>query len=258
MMERPLRISAKCTTYGRVNVLEELLYSFLHQNYEGWSELVIVNDYPLQKLHFDHPQVRIYNLEETFDVIGKKENFTIEKCEGDIIAVFDDDDIALPNHLANINKYWKDNTNLIHWNKALFYNGPNATKIAGVGNSGIVFSKKVWEEIGRSPIENAGGDMTFVVRIHNLGRDKVVLASPEDENVSWMYRWGIPNGQVYHQSGQGSDDDKRPNIVERHKMHVERLRKQGQIPTGDIELFPKWGHDYVDIRRRTALQNKKK
>jgi len=256
-MVRPLRISGKCTTYGRVNVLEEALYGFLHQDYEGWNELVIVNDYPLQTLHFEHPKVRIYNLNETFDIIGNKENFTIDKCEGDIIAVMDDDDVALSNHLSNINKYWKDDTNLMHWNQALFYNGPNATKIAPVGNSGIVFSKRVWEEIGRSPIENAGGDMTFVVTIHNLGRSKVALAAPPDEEVGWMYRWGgIQN--VYHQSGKGTDTPDRMNIVERNKMHVERLRKQGQIPIGDIQLNPHWDHDYVDIRRRAAIENKKK
>jgi len=257
-MIRPLRISCKCTTYGRVNVLEEALYGFLHQEYEGWKELVIVNDYPLQKLHFDHPQVRIYNLDETFDVIGDKENYTIERCEGDIIAVFDDDDIGLPNHLSNINKYWKDDTNLIHWNQALFYNGPNATKIAGVGNSGIVFSKRVWEEIGRSPIENAGGDMTFIVTIHNLGREKVVVASPPDEEVGWMYRWGIPQGDVYHQSGKGTDVEGKPNIVERHKAHIERLRKHGKIPTGDIELKPNWKYPYLAIRSRAAIDKKNK
>ena len=252
---KPLRISCKCTTHGRVNVLEELLYSFLHLEYKGWKELVIVNDYPLQKLHFDHPEVRIYNLDETFPIIGEKENYAIERCEGDVVAVFDDDDLAFPNHLENINNFWKDNTNLIHWNKALFYNGSNASKIVPVGNSGIVFSKKVWEEVGKSPIMNAGGDMDFVVRIHNLGREKVVIAAPED--VGWVYRWGGMQN-VYHQSGQGTDIPNRPNIVERHKVHIERLRKQGIIPIGDVELLPRWEHDYLDIRRRAEIESRKK
>jgi len=55
-------------TYGRVEFLEESLHSFLIQDYPE-KELVIVNDYPLQKLVFDHPQVRIYNLDETFKTI---------------------------------------------------------------------------------------------------------------------------------------------------------------------------------------------
>ncbi|MBC7088732.1 MAG: hypothetical protein H5T96_09760, partial [Tissierellales bacterium] len=201
--------------------------------------------------------------DETFPIIAEKENFTIEKCEGDVIINWDDDDLAMPNNLYNINKYWKDDTNLLHWNKALFYNGPNATKIAGVGNSGIAFSKKVWEEIGRTPVEQAGWDMSFVVKIHNLGRDKVVLASPPDEEVSWVYRWGgIPaksnEAGIYHQSGQGTDTPDRKNIVQRHVEYIEQQRKHGKIPTGDIELKPHAVHDYVDLRRRTALQNRKK
>ena len=87
-------ISCKMITYGRVEFLEESLQSFLNQDYDGEKELVIVNDYPQQKLIFDHPEVRIFNLDYTFETIGQKENFAVEQCKGDIIAVWDDDDSA--------------------------------------------------------------------------------------------------------------------------------------------------------------------
>ena len=182
-------ISAKCITYGRVDTLEESIESFLKQDYLGKKELIIVNDYPEQTLVYDHPEVFIYNIPKTFDTIGAKENFAVNLCQGDIIAVWDDDDVALPNHLSNIAKYWKEDTNLLHWQRGVYYNAPNITDIVSIGNSGIVYSKKAWEAIGKSPIENAGGDMSLVIRIHNLGRDQVVLASPPDDEVSWFYRW---------------------------------------------------------------------
>ena len=72
-------ISFKTTTYGRVSFLEECLQSFLQQEYSGDSEMVIINDYPLQKLIFDHPKVRIFNLDETFGIIGEQENFADEQ-----------------------------------------------------------------------------------------------------------------------------------------------------------------------------------
>lgn len=239
-MELP-RISAKCITYARVETLEELIYSFLNQDYEGWSELIIVNDYPLQTLIFDHPKVKIFNLKETFSTIGDKENFAIEQCSGDLIAVFDDDDVALSNHLSNIAKFWRPDSNLLHWQNGVFYNEPKITELMALGNSGIVYSKKAWEIIGKSPIENAGGDMTLVVAIHNLGRDKVVLASPPDEECSWFYMWG---GRGYHQSGMGTDTDARPNVIQRHSDYVENLRRKGVIPTGDVQLNPHWNKDY--------------
>tara|TARA_R110000744_G_scaffold283876_1_gene395233 strand:+ start:63 stop:821 length:759 start_codon:yes stop_codon:yes gene_type:complete len=233
-------ISCKCITYGRVDTLEEALHSFLIQDYpKDRCELVIVNDYPQQKLIYDHPQVTIYNLDSTFPFIGGKENYAIERCKGELIAVWDDDDVALSNHLSNIAKLWREDTNILHWSTGIFYNEPSITKITGVGNSGIVYSKKAWEAIGKSPIENAGGDMTLVNKLHSLGG--VVNAALPKSEASWFYMWG---GRGYHQSGQGTDVPGRPNIIERHSEHIESLRKQGLIPTGEIDLIPKWNKDY--------------
>ena len=236
-------ISCKCITYGRVDTLEESIHSFLIQDYpKDRCELVIVNDYPNQKLIYDHPQVTIYNLDKTFPLIGEKENYAIERCKGELIAVWDDDDVALSNHLKNIANHWKEDTNIIHWETAVYYNEPNITAITGVGNSGIVYSKYVWERIGKSPLENAGGDMTLTNRIHALGGK--VDVKMQDSEASWFYMWG---GRGYHQSGQGKDDGTRPNIIERHSEHIESERIKGNIPTGDVYLRPKWNKDYKQM-----------
>lgn len=235
-------ISCKCTTYGRTHLLEEALQSFLLQEWEGESELIIVNDYPLQKLIYNHPRIHIYNLDKTFSSIGEKENFAIERCSGDLIAVWDDDDIAMSNHLSNIQKYWKEDTNILHWGNGVYYNEPEITALTGLGNSGIVYSKKAWEAIGKSPLENAGGDMTLVERLHKLGN--VVHAFPPNNEVSWWYMWG---GRGYHQSGEGTDVVGRLNIIQRHSMYIEGERAKGKIPTGDIILHPCWKHNYKQM-----------
>lgn len=237
-MEYPF-ISCKCITYGRVNTLEEALHSFLQQDYPGKKELIIVNDYPLQKLVFDHPEVKIFNLNETFKTIGEKENFATEQCSADIVVQWDDDDIALPHHLRNIAKFWNDDASVLHWARGVYYNEPAVTEITFIGNSGLVFNKKFWKQIGGHPIENAGYDMTFVERLHAAA--KPIFASPEDADVSWFYMWG---GRGYHQSGQGHDVPGKPNIIQRYSMHIETLRAAGQIPTGEIVLKPHWDKDY--------------
>lgn len=239
-----MKVSFKCITYSRISLLEEALYSFL-QLENNDSELIIVNDYPLQILIFEHPQVKIFNLKETFSTIGDKENFAIEQCSGDIIAVYDDDDIALPNHLNNIKKYWKEDTNILHWARGIYYNAPEITEITFVGNSGMVYSKEAWEKVGRCPIMNAGGDTVFMESIHSLGEDKVVYAYPPNEEVSWYYRWGGLN--IFHQSGAGTDSSNRPNIIQRHSLHIEMERLKGNIPTGEITLFPNWKKDYKQL-----------
>lgn len=243
-MEYPF-ISCKMITYGRVEFLEESLNSFLLQDYPADKcELVIVNDYPMQKLVFDHPQVRIINLDETFTTIGDKENFATNLCKGDIICQWDDDDLAMPWHLKNVAKYFVPGSALLHWHRAIFMHAPNIQAITGVGNSGIVFSKKIWEQIGGHPIENAGYDMTFVVKIKTEFPNNIVFAEPPYEEASWVYVWG---GRDYHMSGLGTDDETKPNVIERHSAHIELKRIKNQIPTGEVQLNPNWKKDYVEL-----------
>jgi len=232
-------LSCKMITYGRVEFLEESLHSFLIQDYPE-KELVIVNDYPLQKLVFDHPQVRIYNLDETFKTIGDKENFATELCKGDIICQWDDDDVAMPWHLNNVAKYFTDDVNILHWNPGVFYNNNTISDITWIGNSGIVFRKSAWKAIGGHPVENAGYDMTFVERLHKNGG--ILFAAPPKNEASWFYMWG---GRGYHMSGLGTDTSDKPNVIQRHSAHVEALRIKGKIPTGDVQLNPHWEIDYL-------------
>jgi glycosyltransferase involved in cell wall biosynthesis len=152
MSSLPL-ISAKCITYGRTHFLEESIYSFLIQNYPGPKEMIIINDYPLQTLVFDHPEVKIINVQETFPTIGDKENFALQHCNGELIAVWDDDDVAMPNHMSNIYKYFAQDANLLQWSRGVLFNGDNVEAITGLGNSGIVYTKKIWEELGGHPLE---------------------------------------------------------------------------------------------------------
>ncbi len=233
-------ISCRCMTYGRIDLLEESLYSFLNQNYEGESELVIVNDYPLQNIIFDHPKVRIYNINHTFETIGDKENFSAENCKYNTIAIWDDDDIMLNNHLQNINKFFVNDAALLHWERGVFFNSGEITAITKMGNAGIVYSKDIWNKCGKYPKENAGNDTIFLNKIKSISKN-IVLAYPNDEDVSFFYYWAH---RSYHMSGLGADTPDRPNIIQRHSEHIEQLRQQGKIPTGDIVLQPRWNLEY--------------
>ena len=236
-------ISCKCITYGRVVTLEESIESFLKQDYPvDKCELIIVNDYPLQTLIFDHPQVKIVNVGETFNTIGEKENYATNLCQGDIICQWDDDDVALPNHLQNVAKYMTDDVNILHWEHGVFFNGDNITDVTWIGNSGIVFRKSAWKAIGGHPLENAGYDMTFIETLHKHGGR--LFAKPPKEEASWFYMWG---GRGYHMSGQGHDKPGKPHVIQRHSLNVEYLRMRGKIPTGEVKLKPSWKQDYTKL-----------
>jgi hypothetical protein len=48
-------------------------------------------------------------------------------------------------------------------------------------------------------------------------------------------------------SGQGHDSPGKPNIIQRHSLHIENLKQQGKIPTGDVVLNPHWEKDYKQM-----------
>ena len=239
-------ISWKCTTMGRVSTLEETLFSFLNQDDLSDCEMVIVNDYPEQFLIYHHPQVRIYNV-PPFKTIGDKENFAVEQCRGEIIAVTDDDDVYMPNHNRNIKKFFVPEKGILHWMGA-FYNEPDIEDIDFIGNSGMVYSKEAWNKVGKHPIMNAGGDSVFSKRIHDLMGETV--GSPPFEEISAFYRWRMITNPIYHQSGMGTDVGEFPNIIERHKEHIAKMRREGRIPTGSIDLDPHWKEDYYKMLQR--------
>lgn len=239
-----MKYSCKVITCGRVHLLEEAIFSFLNQQSLDGVELIIINDCPFQTLYFNHPLIKIFN-EPLFSTIGDKENFAISKCNGDVIIVWDDDDIALSNHIDNISYYLKNN-NLLFWEKGYFFNEPDNIVLTDIGNSGIVYTKDIWEKIGRSPIENAGGDMTLVNKIIAEDKNKVIYAFPK--NPSWIYRWASPLN--YHQSGQGSDVNNTSNIIERNLKYITSLKNEGKIPSGDIYLKPKWRYNYNQLIKK--------
>jgi glycosyltransferase involved in cell wall biosynthesis len=248
-------ISCKCITYGRVATLEESIESFLKQDYPADKcELIIVNDYPLQTLIFDHPQIKIVNLSKTFDIIGEKENYATELCQGDIICQWDDDDVALPNHLQNVAKYMTDDVNILHWETGILCHATGIEEVTWIGNSGIVFRKSAWKAVGGHPLENAGYDMTFIERINAYGGR--LFAKPPKEEASWFYMWG---GRGYHISGEGTDHPGKLNAIQRHSAHIESERRLGKVPTGDVHLNPHWDKDYSELLKdylKWHIQNK--
>ena len=233
----PLKISCKCITNARVDTLEEAIHSFLIQEYDGERELVIVNDCKFQFLKFDHPNVKIFNIKNPFKTLGDKDNYAVSKCKYPIIAVWDDDDIALSNHLENINE-WMGDGDLLHWQRGALVNNNKISKITSLGNSGIVYTKKIWERVGHHERMSYGYDTSFVNKIRKCG-GKIIKASPE--KISWFYMWG---GRSFHLSGVQKN---KQGVLKTYREHTSKLMEDRKIPSGVVELQPKWAIDYIKL-----------
>jgi glycosyltransferase involved in cell wall biosynthesis len=98
-MENQPAVSCICMTYGRPEVLEEAIHSFLLQDYAGRKEMIVLNDYAEQTLLLDHSEVRVVNCPKRFRTVGEKMNAAVALASHDVLFVWDDDDIYLPHRL---------------------------------------------------------------------------------------------------------------------------------------------------------------
>ena len=168
-MLQPL-VSCIMPTYGRPDYVMESLSMFLEQDYQN-KELIILNDCPGQVFKGDFPQVRITNLDERFSTLGEKRNAIIEEARGEVIAVWDDDDVYLPWRLsysveemyrhaapfylpAEFWAYWGDEK--LHDNQAIQ---------GWISHPMFVFQKDLWRAAGCYPAQTFGEDAVLAHRM---------------------------------------------------------------------------------------------
>lgn len=102
MMETP-EITALMLYYGRRNVAEEAVESFLRQTYPH-KQLVIVNTHP-DPVNFeqDHPNIEVHNIiPDTFENLNEKYNYAFSQIKTNWWCPWDSDDIWLPWHFENL------------------------------------------------------------------------------------------------------------------------------------------------------------
>lgn len=229
-------VSCMCLTYGRTWLLEEAIYSFLNQDYDGKKELVILNDFVLQELVFDHPLVRVINFPYRFGSIGEKRNYCASLCRYDNLMVWDDDDIYLSHRLSYSAErfycYFKPNLAFILNDDIL--SGPQRNLYHSSG----VWSRELFHLVGRYTEMNSGQDIDLERRFWNIPGVSIYDINVSD--IYYIYRWsGIGS---YHLSGFGKDNYNR-NGLELVKSVVDSMVDNG-MKIGRIELIPCWKKDY--------------
>ena len=227
------KVSCMCITYGRTKVLDEAVYSFLHQDYPGEKELVILNDYDELELVGDFPNVTIYNEKIRYDSLGRKTNECISRCSGDIVVIWDDDDISLPHRLsvavANIGIQ-----PLFKPNKIFFYSPHTGMELQLRSPNGCgAFTKAAWQEVNGYPEKNSGLDLVFERRL--LHKGMYGISEVENEDATYIYRWFAVEG--YHTSAYGTGNG---------FLEAQQYVKSQKIG-GTYEIVPQWREDYVKL-----------
>lgn len=137
-------ISVLTLTYRRHYLLEEAIQSFLEQDFDGLSELVIINDSGIEYV-YSNDKVRIINVEKRFSSIGEKLSFGFSKCKYEYIYRLDDDDLLAPWALSDTVKDIMNypNYDIYRSDGHYLFQDNRFIKISGNVNNGNVYTKNI-------------------------------------------------------------------------------------------------------------------
>jgi len=216
------RVSCIMPTYGRPDYVSESIAMFLSQDYPN-KELIVLNDCPGQTFQCDCKDVIVINRPNRFASLGEKRNECILRSTGDLIAVWDDDDLYLPWHLRftveqmrlHKTEFYRAAEFWAYWGEDHLSN--NKAIKGWISHPQVLYTKELWNRVGGYPAMNVGEDAAFFRRIHtDLG--KPFIAYPLAKHQRYYILRG--RSRYRHMSIKGG---------------VEPL----DIKSGDYQLIPK-------------------
>lgn len=235
------KISCICPTYGRSHRLRESLACFLNQDYPN-RELVIVNSFKKQVFSGEFPNVKIINLPDRPKSLGECRNIAVRESTGDIIVVWDDDDLFLPHYLSSIAAQYKPGIDWV-WMSKQFYAEKFKIKEVMQGQlNSVSFTKAAWEKVGGYDQLTVGEDRNFVGKL--TAQTKGVKVPVLAKDIGFIYSWA---NNSYKTSGYGLDKEGQMPAHDRVAHEVRQAVYRNQEPTGKITLVAELAHDPVKM-----------
>jgi len=243
-------VSCFCITYKRTHLLEEMIESFLRQDYVGKKQLIILNDDVDQVLIFEHPEVRIINHSNRFNTIGEKRNAAVQLCDYDLIMPWDDDDIYLPHKISHaVEKLLFYKVGYYNFNQAFLYSLQEGIQVFYTSflHANSIYKIDAFNQINGYSAINIGEDADFIDKLFNQNipvKIEADLINPEVYfQTYYIYRWGGINGHV---SGY------KPITNLNDTIRIDRKKEDPKM--GIIILKPHWKNDYVALAARYLNQ----
>jgi hypothetical protein len=220
-------ISCICLADGRLTLLEEAVYAFLQQDYQGQKELIVLNDRKRQILKFDHPEVKIVNLPQRFRTEAEKRNAAVALCAHNLIFVWNVEDIYLPHRLSFSVENFDETVGFFKQDEAFVWgNGRLSGLQKSVFHNGSCWSRDRFDQArGYDYMVDFGYDQELETQLGPKGRDSVSPDDTEPGDVYCIYRW-------------------------QHKAHnrplfLRRKSGLGKKKKLSVKLNPHWEFDYA-------------
>ncbi len=231
-------VSCLCVTFARPSLLEEAIQSFLNQDYQGRKELIILNDFHMQTLSFDHPEVLVINLPKKVNTLGEKRNMIAALSSGDVLFPWDDDDICLPFRLSqSVGSLLESKAEYYKPYSAFLWNSDVISSIERYNfHAQCCYSRDLFNQIFYKAT-GAGEDLLFDNRVRDILGKEIRSEIAAHENF-YLYRWAGTSS--YHISAMDQEDGESQVLAQSVQSAV-----RNEIASGVIELIPSWKMDYL-------------
>lgn len=199
-------VSCLCPTYRRPKLLENSIACFLAQDYPADRRELIVLDDAGELPNQTGEGWQIISIRRRFRSLPEKFNALAGLARGEILIVWEDDDIYLPHHISShvaaMNGHlWSKPSKVLS-----DYTGQiEAEDASGRFHAILAFTRQAFEQVGGWPLTLRGDfDQQLIARLNAIGRagDPCQQSAP-----SYVFRWSSTG--AYH--GQalmlGPDDE---------------------------------------------------
>jgi glycosyltransferase involved in cell wall biosynthesis len=221
--------------YGRKEMAEESMESFLRQTYPN-KKLLIVNDHPDPVVfEKEYPNVKVYEMKpNAFKNLNEKYNYAFSQIKSEYWCPWESDDIWLPWHLENLVKNIpQEKTEYpkkVGTPKSYFCIDNEIVKIGWQLWTGSIYEtfngNKIYPHCDDTKDENCDTQILFSKWTRNW------LWQSKGWPISLMYRW--------HENGHAS----RKDVGDKIKYQEGLKRNIHSIPIKE-PWRPHWKKDYV-------------
>lgn len=187
-------VSCLCPTYNRapyhLHLLRDAVRCFLDQRLPAGvaAELVILNDTPGQFLTTSAPNVRVHNHSSRYATLGDKRSALVTLARGDILMVWDDDDLSLRGRIEQALDYIGRGWRYFNPGWSLYEErGKERVRGGGVCHNASAYTREAFLAVGGLYASLCGGEDADMDR---RLREKFGCNAPVKES-EYVYRWGV-------------------------------------------------------------------
>jgi len=220
-------VSCLCPTYGRPSLLANALACYLAQDYPADRRELIILDDAGQYFPTTQSNWELISLSRRFRSLPEKYNALAGLAKGEILVVWEDDDIYLPWHISAHVRALSTGLGYSKPSKVQFYSDERLQTDSASGrfHASIAFRREWLDRVPGWPLTLRGDfDQQLMARLAQLAP----VADPlETHPPSYVFRWES-TGDYHGSAFMASSDDEEWYGLAAHEVE----------PVGKIQLQP--------------------